>query len=151
MSGRRCDPGGSARSTSGRRLRGERGTAFVTAMVVMFVVTGSAALYLARDVNQRVSDRSTMQSIAFQSARAGAQQVDIGGLRGVEETMVVIDVVAAERATRSTAARLAAEYGVQIDIERQFADESLRTWTVELSAVDGTLRARGVARVATGG
>ena len=83
-------------------MRGERGTAFATAMVVMFVVTGSAALYLARDVNQRVSDRSTMQSIAFQSARAGAQQVDIGGLRDGEEARVVIDVVAASSCATSS-------------------------------------------------
>ena len=69
-------------TSDARRLRGDRGQAFVVALVVLFTFTGAAAIWLARDVNQRVSDRSALQSVAFQAARSGAQQIDLGGLRG---------------------------------------------------------------------
>jgi Tfp pilus assembly protein PilX len=144
-------PVGPSAAARPRRLRGDRGTTFVAAMVVMFTVTGAAAVYLARDVNQRVSDRSALQSIAFQSARAGAQQIEISGLRSDTVTVVAIDTPAAERAARLVAIRLADRYELDVRIERQFASDDRRSWTVVVTDSTGELRAIGVARAETGG
>ena len=53
----------------------DRGSATVTALVLVFAFTAGAVIWLASDVNSRVADRSAAQSVAFQAARAGAQQV----------------------------------------------------------------------------
>ena len=50
-----------------RRGRGERGTALVTALVLLFAFTAGGVIWLSRDVNRRVSNRSAAQSIAFQA------------------------------------------------------------------------------------
>lgn len=139
-----------------RRLRGDRGSAFVAAMVIMFTVTGAAAVYLSRDVNQRVSDRSALQSIVFQSARAGAQQIDVGGLRSIGDAVVAIDPAAAERAARSVAGRLADQYDLEVRIDDQYPSADRTVWTVVAVVPDDGpasewLRATGVARVETGG
>lgn len=117
----------------GRRLRGERGTAFVAALVVMFTVTGMAAVWLARDVNQRVSDRSALQSVAFQAARAGAQQLEVGELRDAGAAVVVIDPSAARSAARTVALRLAASYDLDIQIVSQGYGGDRATWVVRLA------------------
>jgi len=136
---------------TGRRWRGDRGTAFVAALVIMFAVTGAAALYLARDVNGRVADRSAAQSIAFQAARSGAQQLDVGRLR--TDGAVVIEVAAARRAARRAVRRLAEQYGVAARIVDQFSSDARRTWHVVL-AVDGPrggeARVTGVAHAEVG-
>ena len=53
----------------------------VLGVVLMFAFTAGAVIWLARDVDRAVSDRASAQSIAFQAARSGAQQVDIEALR----------------------------------------------------------------------
>ena len=53
----------------------------VTGLVLLFAFTAGAVIWLARDVNRSVSNRTAAQSIAFQSARSGAQQIDIVVLR----------------------------------------------------------------------
>ena len=141
------------------RLRGDRGQAFVVALVVLFTFTGAAAVWLARDVNQRVSDRSALQSVAFQAARSGAQQIDVGSLRDGADDGVVIDDGAARRAARDTAERLAAQYGLEARIVAQGYDGGRSdTWavTVALNAdpgdnEDGALSVTGVAHAEVGG
>lgn len=117
------------------RCRGDRGTSYILAMVVLFLTTGIAAIWLARDVNQRVSDRSALQSVAFQAARTGAQQVDVGGLRGGGP--LTID---AERATRSAltaAERLAESYELDADVIGQGYGDDDATWTVTVGLRTG--------------
>lgn len=117
-----------------QRLRGDRGQAFVVALVVLFTFTGAAAIWLARDVNQRVSDRSALQSVAFQSARSGAQQIDLASVRGGIAGEVVIDDVAARVAARETAALLAAQYGLEVRIVAQGHDGGRTdTWAVTVA------------------
>ncbi len=116
-----------------RRLCGERGTAFVAALVVMFAVTGMAAIWLARDVNQRVSDRSALQSVAFQAARAGAQQLEVGELRNTGSAVVVIDPSAARSAAREVAFRLAGSYDLDVQIVSQGYGDDSATWVVRLA------------------
>jgi len=66
-------------------------------------------VWLARDVDRGVSNRSAAQSIAFQAARSGAQSASATDLRS---GVGVIDPAAARRAATSTASALFASYGV---------------------------------------
>ena len=43
----------------------------VTALVLLFAFTAGGVIWLSRDVNRRVSNRSAAQSIVFQAARVG--------------------------------------------------------------------------------
>ena len=142
-----------------RRLRGDRGQAFVVALVVLFTFTGAAAVWLARDVNQRVSDRSALQSVAFQAARSGAQQIDLDRLREGATGEVVIDDRAARAAASQTAGLLAAQYGLEARIISQGYDGGrLDTWAVTLALnadpgdeVDDALSVTGIAHAEAGG
>lgn len=147
-------------ATTDRRLRGDRGQAFVVALVVLFAFTGAAAIWLARDVNQRVSDRSALQSVAFQAARSGAQQIDLGGVRGGAGDGVVIDDGAARAAASETVELLAAQYGLEPRIVAQGYDGGRTdTWAVTLALdadpSDGgggrTISVTGVAHAEVGG
>jgi hypothetical protein len=85
----------------------------VTGLVLMFAFTAGAVIWLARDVNRTVSNRSAAQSIAFQAARSGAQQIVVGSLRdGISAETVEIDPERASVAARETAAVLFEEYEV---------------------------------------
>jgi hypothetical protein len=126
-------PGGSV-----GRFRGERGQAYVLALVVLFTFTGAAAIWLARDVNQRVSDRSAIQSIAFQAARAGAQQIDVSTIRGESGEGVVIDEQAARTAAVDTARRLSAHYELDTQIVSQgYEGGRSDIWAVTVAIPDG--------------
>jgi hypothetical protein len=94
------------------RGRGDRGSATVTGVVLMFAFTAAAIIWLARDVDRAVSDRASAQSIAFQAARSGAQQVDIAALRVRPGAPISIDPALARPAVESTAARLLDAYGL---------------------------------------
>ncbi len=98
----------------------------VTGLVLMFSFTAGAVIWLARDVNRTVSNRSAAQSIAFQAARSGAQQVVVGALRdGVEDDVVVIDLPRATQAARETADVLFEEYevdGVVVSVRQVDSD-----------------------------
>ena len=94
------------------RLHGERGSAIVTALVLLFSFTAGAVIWLARDVDRVVSNRSAAQSIAFQAARSGAQQVIVNDLRDRAEDAVVIDLPRARVEAHRTANRLFDEYDV---------------------------------------
>lgn len=127
-----------------RRLRGDRGQAFVVALVVLFTFTGAAAVWLARDVNQRVSDRSALQSVAFQAARAGAQQIDVGSLRDGSVESVVIDEASAREAAAEAAHRLAEQYDLEARIIDQGYDGGRTdTWAVTLALTDAPARPDG--------
>jgi Tfp pilus assembly protein PilX len=93
-----------------RRCRGDRGTALVTALIFLFAVTAGGVVWLARDVNERISNRSAARSIAFQAARSGAQQVEVGSLRAGEFDVVRIDEPNARRQASVVARRLLSEY-----------------------------------------
>ncbi len=93
-----------------RRCRGDRGMATVTALVLLFAFTAGGVVWLARDANRSVSNRTAAQSIAFQAARSAAQQVAVAALR--QGADVRVDAAAARRAALSTAAELFAGYDV---------------------------------------
>jgi hypothetical protein len=95
-----------------KRLSGERGSAMVTGLVLMFAFTAGSIVWLARDVDRMVSNRASAQSIAFQAARAGAQQLDVGRLRAGTGSGVAIDERAAHEAVSRTASQLLDAYGL---------------------------------------
>lgn len=101
---------------SGRaqRWRGERGTALVTAMVLLFSFTAGAVILLARDYDDRIATRSAVQAIAFQAARVGAQQVAVETLRG-DGSVQLDEAAAVEQATR-VAHGLLSDYGEVGDV-----------------------------------
>lgn len=83
----------------------------VAGIVLMFAFTFSGLVWLARDVDRGVSNRSAAQSIAFQAARSGAQATSIGEVRGGTD-IATIDVAEARNRAATTAASLFASYGV---------------------------------------
>jgi hypothetical protein len=87
--------------TTTDRLGGDRGSGFVAGIALIFAFTFLGLVWLARDVDRSVSNRSTAQSIAFQAARSGAQAALVPGLRTGED--VAIDKAGARSAAISTA------------------------------------------------
>lgn len=96
--------------TTDRRGRGERGTGLVAGIALIFAFTFLGLVWLARDVDRGVSNRSAAQSIAFQAARSGAQSAAAAELRS---GVAVIDPAAAARAATATAGVLFESYGVE--------------------------------------
>jgi Tfp pilus assembly protein PilX len=99
-----------------RRCRGDRGMAMVTGLVLLFAFTAGGMIWLARDVNRSVSNRSAAQSIAFQAARSAAQQVGITSLR--EGAEVRVDSELAQRIAQTTADELFSGYDVDGRVAR---------------------------------
>lgn len=107
-------------------------------LVLLFSFTAGGLIWLTRDVNERVALRSTAQSIAFQSARAGAQQVSVSSLRSSGAEEVSLDVELVMSAAASTAQRLIAAYEVRGSAAPATIDRSTVTVTVTLVGPDGT-------------
>lgn len=91
------------------RGRGERGAGLVAGIALIFAFTFLGLVWLARDVDRSVSNRSAAQSIAFQAARSGAQSAAVTDLRSGGAS---IDPALARVAAASTADALFASYGV---------------------------------------
>lgn len=131
-----------------RRGRGERGSAVVTALVLLFAFTAGGVIWLSRDVNRVVTNRSAAQSIAFQAARAGAQQVEVGSLRGGEGA-VVLNPERARAEGRRIADELFAAYGVS-GASSMAIDGDTVTVTVTIIDPDGDATASGSVQARTG-
>ena len=136
------------RADSIRRCRGERGVAMVTGLVLIFAFTAGAVILLARDVNRSVSNRSAAQSIAFQAARSGAQQVALGSLRVDGET--VVDADRARAAAHSTAAELFAGYQLEGEVLRVAVDADTVEVEVRVSDPAGDVTGIAAARAEAG-
>jgi Tfp pilus assembly protein PilX len=133
-----------------RRCRGERGMAMVTGLVLLFAFTAAGVIWLARDVDRSVSNRTAAQSIAFQAARSGAQQLDVGALR--ERADVVVDADAASHAARATADELFAGYGVDGAVTRVSVDsDGLVEVEVRISDPAGDVTGAAAAHAEVGG
>ena len=137
-------------STDAQRCRGERGTALVTALVLLFAFTAGGVIWLARDVNQRVSNRSAAQSIAFQAARSGAQQVEVASLRDGGPIELVIDEPLARQQALRIASRLFDEYEVDGSVLRISVVDVTVTVEVQISDQAGDVVGVGSARAQAG-
>jgi Tfp pilus assembly protein PilX len=125
------------------RGRGERGAGLVVGIALIFAFTFLGLVWLARDVDRGVSNRSAAQSIAFQAARSGAQSASITDLRS---GIIVIDPAAASRAATSTAGALFTSYGVEGDVTSvEVADDSVSV-TVTITDAGRTVTGAGTVR-----
>jgi hypothetical protein len=128
------------------RSRDDRGAATVTAIVLMFSFSAVAVVWLARDVDRALSNRSAAQAIAFQAARAGAQQVDVEGVRAGRGATVPVHDERAVLEARRAAHRLFESYGVDGTV----TDVSVRgdrvTVLVEVRDAAGVVTGTGSAR-----
>jgi hypothetical protein len=85
-------------------------------LALVFAFTFLGLVWLARDVDRGISNRTAAQSIAFQAARSGAQELSIDSLRAGEG--VAIDEPAARSAAQRTATTLFASYRIQGAVEQ---------------------------------
>ena len=107
-------------------------------------------IWLSRDVNRRVSNRSAAQSIAFQAARSGAQQVSVGSLRGGGTLEIVIDEPAARLQAATVAVTLFDAFGVEGSVERVTVVGDTVTVEVTVSDPAGDATGVGSAQARTG-
>lgn len=122
----------------------------VTALVLMFAFTAGGVIWLSRDVNRRVSNRSAAQSIAFQAARSGAQQISLGSLREGGTDEIVIDVPRATEQAGAVAERLFVEYEVDGRVDSVSVEGELVTVTVTILDPVGDVTSVGSAEPETG-
>ncbi len=134
----------SARDTSVRRGRGDDGAGLVAAFVILFAFTFLGLVWLARDVDRSVSNRSAAQSIAFQAARSGAQSADVSTLRGADAPR--IDPAAAHRAVAATASSLFASYGLAGTVTEIRVEADLVTVSVAVTDAGRTVTGTGTVR-----
>lgn len=125
-----------------RRWSGDRGSGLVAGIAFIFAFTFLGLVWLARDVDRGISNRSTANSVAFQSARSAAQAAYPQGLRDGGEPS--IDVIGANAAAASTATQLFGEYGVIGTVEIQVTIDSV---TAFVTITDGGIIATGEAIV----
>ena len=117
---------------AGTRLRGERGSGLVAGIALIFAFTFLGLVWLARDVDRGVSNRSAAQSIAFQAARSGAQAAQLTDLRS---GLTVVDPARARQAATSTADALFTSYGVNGSVTS--VDVVADSVSVSLTITDG--------------
>jgi hypothetical protein len=126
------------------RLGGDRGSGFVAGIALIFAFTFLGLVWLARDVDRGVSNRSTAQSIAFQAARSGAQAALVPGLRTGEG--VAIDETEARSAAISTATALFASYDVSGSISSVTLDGDAVTVSLTITDSGTTVTGLGTVR-----
>ncbi len=126
------------------RCRGDRGAGLVAGVALVFAFTFLGIVWLARDVDRGVSNRSAAQSIAFQAARSGAQATSIGDLRSTNRA-VTVDADAARVAAMRTAESLFASYAVNGSISS--IDVTAETVSVTVTITDGSVTVTGAGTV----
>lgn len=116
----------------------------MTGIVLIFAFTFLGLVWLARDVDRGISNRSAAQSIAFQAARSGAQASAIGEVRS-DADAATVDPIAARRAATRTADALFDSYDVDGSVTSIEIDDALVSVTVRI--VDGGITVTGAATV----
>jgi len=123
-----------------RRVRSSSGSGMVTVLVLMFSFTGTTVVWLARDVDRALSHRASAQLVAYESARAGAQQIDTESLRLDGELR--LDAMAAATAVAESAASTLGRLGLAGSVASVSVVDTLVT--VEIEITDGARSVRGV-------
>ncbi|HEY5662670.1 MAG TPA: hypothetical protein VIS05_01405 [Ilumatobacter sp.] len=126
----------------------------MTALVLLFAFTAGGVIWLSRDVNRRVANRSAAQAIAFQAARSGAQQVEVAALRtrgtAGDEPLVSIDAPRARAQAHRVAERLFTEFDVVGSVVTVVVDRSTVTVEIRISDPVGDVVGVGSARAEAG-
>lgn len=119
-----------------KRGRGDDGSGMVAGITLMFAFTFLGLVWLARDVDRGVSNQTAAQSIAFQSARSGAQAAHVDRVRSGAFT--ALDPDAARAAARASAERLFASYDVAGTVTAIAVDIEIGKVSVTVQIVDGS-------------
>ncbi len=136
---------GSPGSVKGvRRTQGDRGSGVVTGITLIFAFTFLGLVWLARDIDRSVSNRSTAQSIAFQAARSGAQAATVADLRTGDA--IVIDRNAAQASANRTATALFDSYGVSGSVTSITVEDDRVTVAVSITDAGKTVTGLGTVR-----
>jgi hypothetical protein len=121
----------------------DRGSAVVATLTFAFVFMAGAFIWLSRTVDRSLHDRSQATAVAFQAARAGAQQVDGDASRAAGA--IVVDQDRAVAAARSATASALSANGDTGSVVRVSIDGKQVTVTVTITtsgrAVSGTATA----------
>lgn len=115
----------------------------VAGLVLIFAFTFLGLVWLARDVDRGISNRSAAQSIAFQAARSGAQASAIGEVRN--DDVATVDPDAARLAAMRTADALFDSYEVEGRVTTIEVTGDLVS--VTLTIVDGGITVTGAGTV----
>lgn len=94
-------------TTSDQRSARDRGAATVTMLALAAVFMAGVFMWLSRTVDRQLEDRPHASAIAYEAARAGAQQIEVGVTGGA----AVVDPVRANAAARQSAAAAFASGG----------------------------------------
>lgn len=126
----------------------DAGSATVLMITLCFVFLAGSLVWLSRTVDQSLDDRTNAAAIAFQAARAGAQQIDPNSARlGV----ALVDSFAARSAVATTTARLLAVNGDTGTVSALSIDGNRVTVSVTITSsgrpATGTASARAVVGV----
>jgi len=127
-----------------RRGKGDRGSGLVAGITLIFAFTFLGLVWLARDIDRSVSNRSTAQSIAFQAARSGAQAATVADLRTGDA--VVIDGDTARASASRTATALFDSYGVDGTITSIAVEDDRVTVSVSITDAGKTVTGLGTVR-----
>jgi len=137
-----------SRRVWGRFRSDDSGTGVVAALTLMFVFTAGALIWLSRDVDRADQARSDANSIAFQAARAGAQQVQ--GNRLFDNSTPVIDPDLARAAVSQTTSNLLAKFGESGSVAAVIIEGDRVTVTVVVDVAGRTAHGTGSARARAG-
>ena len=118
------------------RFHGDKGSGMVAGITLIFAFTFVGLVWLARDVDRSVANRSTANSVAFQAARSAAQAADVADLRAGRPP--TIDADRARAAGIDTATALFGSYGVSGTIQIAVAGDEV-TATVTITDVGRTV------------
>jgi hypothetical protein len=113
----------------GREYR-DRGAAVVAAVTLTFVFMAGAFVWLSTTVDQSLHDRGQAAAVAFQAARAAAQEIDDAA---AHEGRMVLDRASAAQAARATVAHLLASNGDSGSLVGLRIDDNRVTVTVEIT------------------
>ena len=117
-------------------------------LLLLFAFTAGGVVWLARDVDRAISNRGAAQSIAFQAARSGAQQIDVARLR--VDGALVLDESTARSESADTVTRLLVAYGLDGAVTAMDVDGGQMTVVVEVFDGGRTVTGVGVARASDG-
>lgn len=95
----------------------------ITSAILLFSFTFSGLVWLVRDVDRQISQTAPAHALAFQAARAGAQQIDIESLREAGPPQLRIDITAAQDAVREA-------------VRESLRSDALASSTVRIEVVD---------------
>lgn len=134
-------------NTGRRHATSDNGAGAVAMIILMFAFTAGAIIWLSRDVDRAIGAAAEADSIAFQAARAAAQEIDPASLAAGTP---VIDPDAARARARVTVAQLCDANHTTCTVTAVDPYPDRVAVTVQIPGPGGLATGTGQARIATG-